>query len=106
MKKLLKKMRSKCGETLVEAIASILIFTFSSIILLSMISAATDINQAAKAADNAMREELYVAEAQAENPKPGTVTISVSVNGQPQPQPPIPVNFYYEGSGKLYTFAK
>ena len=105
MKKLLKKLRSKCGETLVEAIASILIFTFSSIILLSMITAAADINQSAKEADAAMRQELLIAEQQdASNPS-GTGTLSVKVDGQSQATN-INVKFYSEGPGKLYTFTK
>ena len=106
MKKLLKKLRSRCGETLVEAIASILIFTFSSIILLSMITAATDINQTAKKADEAMRQELNVAEEQKNTSKTDSITVSVKVGETVQTQTISSVKFYYQGSGKLYTFTK
>lgn len=103
MKKLWKKLRSTGGESLVEAMASVLIFTFASIILLSMISTAADINRTAKAADADLREELYVAEEQ-DRDKSHAGRITVSVQGSTQSQS-IPVEFYYGNAGKLYTFA-
>ena len=48
MKHVMKRLKSKAGETLVESMAAILIFTFASIIMLSMVSYAADINTAAK----------------------------------------------------------
>lgn len=103
MKALLKKLRSKCGETLIESVAAILIFTFSSIILLSMVTAATNINQTAKRADSEIRNELYVAEAQTDVFKSGGLTVSVPGTTENQS---ITVDFFSQGEGKLYTFSK
>lgn len=62
MKKILSRLKSKKGETLVESMAGILIFTFGSIIMLSMITSAADINTAAKEADRQYFEDMVVVE--------------------------------------------
>lgn len=49
MKGVLSKLRSKRGETLIESLAAILVFTLSSIIFLTMVSSASHINQTVKA---------------------------------------------------------
>lgn len=103
--KLVKKLRSARGESLVEALAAILIFTFASIILLSMISAAGRINTTARQADDALQAELYVAEAQdASQGEEGTITFSVTVDGATRNKN-TDVLFYCAEPGKLYTFS-
>lgn len=62
MNKLIKRLKSKAGETLVESMAAILIFTFASIIMLSMVSSAADINTAAKKADQEFYDQMVVVE--------------------------------------------
>ena len=62
MKKIIRKLKSKAGESLVESMAAILIFTLSSIALLSMISASADINRTAKVADQQFQEQMTVVE--------------------------------------------
>ena len=62
MNKVLKRLKSKAGETLVESMAAILIFTFGSIIMLSMVTAAADINTAAKEADVKHMNEMACVE--------------------------------------------
>ena len=57
-----KKLRSRKGETLVEAMVSILVFTLSSILLLTMVTAASNINKAAKEADASRQAQLSAAE--------------------------------------------
>ena len=103
MKKLPKKLGSRKGETLIEALASVLIFTFASIILLSMISAAASINRTAKEADQALRSELFAAEAQ-EDGEGMEGSVEISVSGSNQPPTRVAVEYYGEGAGKLYTF--
>lgn len=76
MKKLLTRLKSKKGETLVESMAGILIFTFGSIIMLSMITSAADINTAAKKADEEFFSQMVQVEL-AQGGTTGTVTISV-----------------------------
>lgn len=77
MKNIIKRIRDKRGETLVESMASILIFTFASIIMLTMISTAADINQAAKEADRAHFDLLIEAEMAEGTAKTGTVAFSI-----------------------------
>lgn len=62
MSKLLRKLKSRAGETLVESMAAILVFTFASIIMMSMVSAAADINTTAKEADRAFQNQMVVVE--------------------------------------------
>ena len=62
MKKIILKLKSKAGESLVESMAAILIFTLSSIALLSMISASADINRTAKVADEQFQKQMTVVE--------------------------------------------
>ena len=62
MKKIIRRLKSKAGESLVESMAAILIFTLSSIALLSMISASADINRTAKVADQQFQKQMTVVE--------------------------------------------
>jgi len=62
MNNFIKRLKSKAGETLVESMAAILIFTFASIIMLSMVSSAADINTAAKEADREFYEQMVTVE--------------------------------------------
>ena len=63
MKKVIKKLRSKSGETLIESIAAILIFTLASILFFSMVNAAANINITTKEADRAYYTQQVLAEA-------------------------------------------
>ena len=60
--KIFCRLRSAAGETLVETMAAILIFTLSSILFLSMASAAARINTQARAADSAYQDQQRIAE--------------------------------------------
>lgn len=62
MKKLFSKLKSDLGETLIEAMASLLIFTLASIGLFSMISSASRINEQADIASTKHYEQMKVAE--------------------------------------------
>ena len=63
MKKAIKKLRSKSGETLIESIAAILIFTLASLLFFSMVNAAANINTTTKEADRAYYAQQVLAEA-------------------------------------------
>ena len=80
MNKIVKRLKSNAGETLVESMAAILIFTFASIIMLSMVSSAADINAAAKKADEEYFSQMVVVEL-AQGTTPGIVTFSVTPSG-------------------------
>ena len=74
-----KRLKSRAGETLVESMVSILIFTFASIILLTMISASADTNEIAQRKDAEHLEQLSQVEAAVAAPASGTVTFDVQV---------------------------
>lgn len=48
MKKLFFRLRSSRGESLIESLAAILVFTLSSIIFLTMVTSANNINHTVK----------------------------------------------------------
>lgn len=62
IKKFIKRLRSISGESLVESMASVLIFTLASIALLTMINASANINTEAKEADAIHQEQMSIAE--------------------------------------------
>lgn len=51
MEKILQRLKSNAGETLIESLVSILIFTLASILFLTMVSSSTRINESAKEMD-------------------------------------------------------
>lgn len=82
MELIIRKLKSKAGESLVESMAAILIFTLSSIALLSMISASADVNRTAKVADRQFQEQMvYVEKAEVAGSTEGRVTFNL--NNQP-----------------------
>lgn len=105
MHNIVKRIRNKRGETLVESMASILIFTFASIIMLTMISAATDINQVAKEADRAHFEVLVEAEMAEGDAQTGQVVFSIGQMGSANEQT-VTVDVYGEApaNGGVYAY--
>ena len=103
MRNILPRLKSKKGETLVESMAGILIFTFGSIIMLAMLTTAADINTVAKEADQEYFSQMVQVElAQADasgtvsivSPS-GTDTVNVTISGTSEG-----LHAYYaEGSG-------
>lgn len=93
------KIKEKRGETLLETLASILIFTFSSIVMLTMLSAAVRLNQRAKEADRVHASQMLTAE-MAEAPSTAQGTVLFTVNGTAQP---VPVELYRAEEG-LYSY--
>ena len=62
MHKKKRRLRSRRGETLVESLVSILIFTFASILFLSMVASAARINGTVRKADAAYAAQQQVVE--------------------------------------------
>ena len=80
MKKLFDRIRQNRGETLVEAMAAILIFTFASIALLTMLMAAGDMDKKAAHLAEEQAVTMEWAEMGEGEALPGTV--SITVNGK------------------------
>jgi hypothetical protein len=58
----MKKLKSKAGETLVESLAAILVFTMSSIVMYTMVSTAANINMTAKKMDEQNQKHMVAVE--------------------------------------------
>ncbi|MDD5901996.1 MAG: hypothetical protein PUC58_01295 [Oscillospiraceae bacterium] len=103
MKNIIRKLKSKAGESLVESMAAILIFTLSSIALLSMISASADINRTAKVADEQFQQQMTVVEkAEITDAKKGTATFKV--NEQAVAQPDVYICQEKDNENALYAY--
>lgn len=73
MKTFCRRLGDNRGETLLESMAAILIFTFASILLLTMLTTAKEINQAASQWDAAKAADMELAEMAEQEAAPGTV---------------------------------
>lgn len=105
MKKLISRLRNARGETLVEALVSILIFTLSSILLFSMLVSASNINRAARAADEDRQSQLDYAEAETSTDTPATVSISCpDLNSSPESTQVVSVYISRKEPGALFAF--
>ena len=105
LKKLMARLRGRKGETLVESLAAILVFTLSSIILLTMVSAATGLNRAAKIADENRQTQLAAAETGGSEVCRGTVRICFNENSRASSTPrSYDVSVCREAPGALYAY--
>ena len=106
MRKMLRRLRGKCGESLVESMCAILIFTLSSIALLSMIAAASSINRTVEATDNATKEQMAIAEQQSTEKITGKKVVLKLDDGAEIAS--VDVDLYRSGDDEnsLYSYAK
>lgn len=108
MNKILRRLHSKAGESLIESMAAILIFTMGSIIMLSMVSTAADINTKAKAADISYNKQIVAAEMTSDDARVAgdcIATISISKGGSTISETiPVEIFCHPEETDPLYTF--
>ena len=103
MKKLLRRLREKAGESLVESMASVLIFTLSSVLLLTMIMSASDMNAVSKALSEDYQDQLRYTEMAAQSGKSAeTGTAVIKANGVEAGR--FEVNIYRRDANSLYSF--
>jgi Tfp pilus assembly protein PilV len=86
MKKLYRRLRSRRGESLVESMVSILIFTLSSVLFFTMVTSATRINQTVKESDEKLQAQRLVMEGASEaDAQSGTTEttgdVTITING-------------------------
>ena len=106
MNKIFKKLRSRAGESLVESLAAILVVTMASIVMYSMVTAAADINLAAKRNDQTVQEQLAIAE-RAETPdNTGVIDMYIKVGDSNENVASVPVNIYGVDGGLFSYFAQ
>jgi type II secretory pathway pseudopilin PulG len=87
MKKLYRRLRSCRGESLVESMVSILIFTLSSVLFFTMVTSATRINQTVKESDEKLQAQRLVMEGASEGDSTVTtkndkVTITIGADSK------------------------
>ena len=102
MKTILNKLKSKKGESLVESLAAILIFTMASIVLFSMVSTAGDINGKAKAKDAEIQAHMVAVEKGESAAKTGTGEVTFTLNGSNIAK--VDVDIYGGKDGSLFAY--
>lgn len=101
---MIKKLKSKAGESLVETLCAILIFALTSAGLYTMLVTAANINASAMETERSFREQLCLVE-QAEGPgEAGTVTITIETGAGNTHTAVIPVRVYR--AGEVHTYFK
>ena len=99
MNKFVKRLRSKAGESLIESMAAILIFTLASIMMYTMITAANDINKRVKDAEEKYSQQMIAAEMAEDTSIKSIVTFII--NGSPADD--VDVEIYGDTSG-IYAY--
>lgn len=93
MNRMKKKLRAQSGETLVEALCSVLLVSLSSVLLATMISTAHQLNMTAKQRDDKLYADLSSSEiATPAAPVPLTSQVVVQET-LPPPAPLVNANF-------------
>ena len=101
MKNLLKKLKSKVGESLVESLAAILIFTMASIVLYTMVTTSADLNAKTKAMDAKNQADLVAVEKGDPASQNGSGTVTFSVGGKTKT---VSVDIYGGKDGSLFAY--
>lgn len=99
-----KKLKSKAGESLVESLCAILIFTMASIVLFSMVSAAADINATAKEKDAENQAHLVAVEKGEVKNGGGTVTFTLGEGTGAVEIAEVEVDVYGGQNGSLFAY--
>ena len=102
MKNLFHKLRSKAGESLIESLAAILIFTMASIVMYSMVTTAGDLNRTAKEMDNANQQHMIAVEKGLPDAKNGSAVITFSLGSTEIAQ--TQVDIYGGENDSLFTY--
>lgn len=102
MKTMLRKLKSKSGESLIESLAAILIFTMASIVMYSMVTTSADLNRITKEMDETNQQHMIAVEKGLEEYKNGSGTVTFSLGTTEIAE--VPVDIYGGEDGSLYTY--
>ncbi len=102
MKAMLKKLKSKAGESLVESLAAILIFTLASVAMYTMVTTAADLNQTVKEMDEKNLSHLNAVEMALPAYKNGAAEIQFKLGSNVIAE--VDVDVYGGQNGSLYTY--
>lgn len=75
MKTILTRLKETRGETLIESMIAILIFTFASILFLTLVTSAANINTTVKEADESFQSQQLAVENNTTTTKSATVSL-------------------------------
>lgn len=103
MNTIFKKLRSRAGESLIESLAAILVVTMASIVMYSMVTAAADINTKAKKNDQAIQQQMDVAERADVASGSGKIHMYIEYNDEQKKVAEVDVDIF-GASGDLYSY--
>ena len=102
---MLKKfLKDKRGESLVESLAAILIFTMASIIMYSMVTTAARINAQARDREAEVQTQLVAAESAETVTDTGTVTMTIDAAGKQVAKYDVNIYGGAAGSDVLHSY--
>ena len=102
MKNLFRKLKSKAGESLIESLAAILIFTMASLVMYTMVTTAADINRTAKEMDETNQQHMIAVEKGLPEAQNGSAIITFSLGSTEIAQ--TQVDIYGGQDDSLYTY--
>ena len=102
MKNFLRKLKSKAGESLIESLAAILIFTMASIVMYTMVTTAGDLNRTVKEMDYAYQQHTIAVEKGLPDAKNGSAVITFSLGSTEIAQ--TQVDIYGGENDSLFTY--
>ena len=107
MKAIAKKIRSKAGESLVESLAAVLIFTLASIGLFSMIQASNNINRTAREKDAFVQQQMIETEKADTAQDTGTAAFTIKdQDGATAATEKINVEIFGDTADGLFSYFK
>ena len=106
MKRILRKILSRKGESLVETLCAVLIFTLASVAMYSMIMAAGNINDTAKTVDRQVQSQMLVVEKAEGDGIEQTLTMKITPKGGSALSETIPVEveLYQAEDNGLFSY--
>ena len=102
MKNLFRKLKNKAGESLIESLAAILIFTMASLVMYTMVTTAADINRTAKEMDETNQQHMIAVEKGLPEAQNGSAIITFSLGSTEIAQ--TQVDIYGGQDDSLYTY--
>lgn len=98
------KLRSRKGETLTETLVAILLVGLASVVLASMISAASRMGAQALEWDTALYEAVTAVETQPDEAKTEAANPNVQVTIGSEPAENFAVTYFSDENGTLYSY--
>lgn len=98
------KLRSRKGETLTETLVAILLVGLASVVLASMISAASRMGAQALEWDTALYEAVTAVETQPDEAKTEAANPTVQVTIGSEPAENFAVTYFSDEDGTLYSY--